>query len=328
MLPRRPLAVAVALGACGAGVAAGSTFASFSGATANGGSSFTAAPDWTAPTAAAAAIGKGIGATGYIRRGGTYYVYANATDSGNPASGTASVKADISSLTGGQTAVALVPGSYSAGGQTYGYRSPALTADATVPAGSRAYSLTLTDGAGNTRTQTGLSVTVDNTAPRATDVQGANGGAKAGKLEANDTVAFTFSEPVEPSSILSGWTGAATTVRVKVVNNASGATNDTLQVLDATGATTLPITSTAPNSGLDLGRRNFVSSTVTFSGSTMAMSGSTVTVTLGTPSGATGTVSSPTTLRWTPSAAVTDLAGNALSPTTAVSESGGADVDF
>ena len=55
-------------------------------------------------------IGKTVGGvTGFIRQGGTYYVYATvATDTGNPASGIASVKANVEGVTTGQTAVALV----------------------------------------------------------------------------------------------------------------------------------------------------------------------------------------------------------------------------
>ena len=87
-----------------------------------------------------------------------YYAYAGATDTGNPASGVASLTADLSSLSSGQSAVALSGGSYPMQGVTYGYRSgPRL---ATSAAGSYTYSMTSTDNAANTRVQTGFPATV------------------------------------------------------------------------------------------------------------------------------------------------------------------------
>src|SRR5207244_3365001 len=68
-------------------------------------------------------------------------------------------------LTAGQSSVALTPGSYAAGGVTYGYRSSPLTADSPLAEGSTSYSVTATDNAGKPTTNSGFSVTVDNTAP-------------------------------------------------------------------------------------------------------------------------------------------------------------------
>ena len=45
---------------------------------------------------------------GFIRQGGTYYVYANVTDGGCAPSGIATVRANVSTVTTGSTAVALV----------------------------------------------------------------------------------------------------------------------------------------------------------------------------------------------------------------------------
>ena len=86
----------------------------------------------SAPSASASVIAKPQGGTaGYVTlESATYYVYANVADSGNPASGIASVKANVSNVTSGQTAVALVAGSYTVDGVSYNYRS--------VPADSRA----------------------------------------------------------------------------------------------------------------------------------------------------------------------------------------------
>ncbi|HEX8855049.1 MAG TPA: hypothetical protein VF752_05560 [Thermoleophilaceae bacterium] len=316
-----------ALAGIGLGAPGAPTFSSFSATTASSGSSFSAAADWTAPSASASVIGKSSGGvTGYVRPSGTYYVYANVADSGNPASGVSSVKADVSSVTTGQTAVALSQGSYAAGGQTFNYRSAQLTASA-LPAGTKSYTPSLTDSAGNSTTQSGFSVVMDSTGPSASGVQTANGGATVGKAEAGDTVTFTFNEPIEPLSILSGWSGSATAVSVRIANNTSGSTNDTLQVLASGTTTVLPLTSTAANTGLDLGGKSYVTADVTFNSSSMQVSGNSVVVTLGTPSGATGTGSAGT-MKWTPNAATTDRAGNVLSPVTAVSETGTSDAEF
>ncbi len=97
----------------------------------------------------------------YIRQGGTCYVYANASDVGFPQSGVATVTANVSSITTGSTAVALVSGSYTINGVTYGYRSALLTANTTLTAGSKTISFTATDQAGLAGSLNGHVVTVD-----------------------------------------------------------------------------------------------------------------------------------------------------------------------
>ena len=107
---------------------------------------------------------------GFVAAGGQYYVYANASDGG---SGLASVTADVSSITSGQTAVPLGTGTYTVGGITYGYRSAALTATVGI-SGSRSYTGTATDRVGRSRTST-ASVSVDSTAPSGAITVPANG---------------------------------------------------------------------------------------------------------------------------------------------------------
>jgi hypothetical protein len=99
--------------------------------------------------------------TGAIKPGGTYYVYASATDDGNPASGVATETADMSLITPGGSSASLRPGAYSVGGVAYTHRSSLLTAETSLAAGPRTYSITSRDAAGNTRTQSGYSVLVD-----------------------------------------------------------------------------------------------------------------------------------------------------------------------
>jgi Bacterial Ig-like domain (group 3) len=55
--------------------------------------------------------------------------------------------------------------SCSAGGVAHGYASAATTANASLSAGSKTYTLTATDNAGNTFTTGNQTVVVDNTAP-------------------------------------------------------------------------------------------------------------------------------------------------------------------
>ena len=321
----RPALVAATLAAVLLGASAlarQSVWGNFTSTAPNPGNSITAAADFLAPTASASAIGKTAGGiVGQIKKGGTYYVYANATDTGNPASGVSTVTANVSSITSGSTAVALSADSFSAGGVSYGYRSVALTAGSSLAAGSYSYSLMLKDVAGNSKTESGFTVTVDNTVPTGTDVQTANGGSIAGRADAGDKITFTFSSEIDPNSILSGWNSGSTNVVVRLNN----ATNDTVTIYNATNATQLPLGS------INLGRSDYTTANITFgatgTASSMMMSGNTITITLGTQSAAATTAAATGTMTWTPSASATDAGGNAVS-TTAVTESGAADKEF
>ncbi len=103
-------------------------------------------------------------AAGWVRKSGAYYVYANVADS---VSGVYTVKADVSTLTSGQTALSLTActTSCTVGGVTYAYKSASKTAGSTLAAGAVAYTLTIVDKANNSATRTGFSTTADNTAP-------------------------------------------------------------------------------------------------------------------------------------------------------------------
>ncbi len=313
--------------------------AAFTASTENGGNIITAAADFRAPQVTAVAIGKTAGgASGFVKQGGGYFVYANVTaDTGNPASGLATVTANVANITVGPTAVPLVAGSYSAGGVSYGYRnSTALNTDAALIAGSKTFTVTATDTAANSAGLEGA-VTVDNTAPTGTDVQTTNAGTN-GFAEQGDSIVFSFSEPVEPESVLAGWNGAATPVVVRLIDNGLlglPLANDAVQIYNAANSTLLPLGT------VDLGRGDYAAGLLggnakfgaTGTASTMTMSGSTVTVVLGTFSttaligperttaGGTGTMS------WTLVATPFDRAANAMS-TAAAGESGGADKEF
>ena len=336
---RPVLALAVGLGLAALALAAVPVaLGAFSSRAENPGNVITAANDFRAPQVTAVAVGKSAGgATGFVKQGGSYFVYANvAADTGNPASGIAGVKADVGALTAGATAVELTAGAFTAGGVSYGYRSAALSAGTPIAEGARGFTVSATDNAGNSA-GLGGAVTVDNTAPKASDVQTANGGSN-GLAEQGDSVTLTFSEPVEPGSILAGWSGSATSVVVRIADNSLlglGLGNDVVQVFNAANTTALPL------GKVDLGRTDYATGLVGGSikfgasgtASTMTMSGSTVTIVLGTYEGEgllgsnRAAAAGSGTMTWTPTATPYDRAANAMS-TTAVGESGAADRDF
>lgn len=132
--------------------------AAFADNTVQATSTFGAAPDWVAPLVGSTTIAKTIGyLAGSIKQGGLYYVYAN----GNPASGVATTgeTANVTTVTPAGSAVILVAGSHSIGGVAYTHRSASLLATTPLSAGSKGYSITSLDVAGNTRLQTGYAVT-------------------------------------------------------------------------------------------------------------------------------------------------------------------------
>jgi hypothetical protein len=308
----RRLLFAAMLALAALGAAVGVSFAAFSATTANSGNSFSARPDFVPPNATSSVIVRqGGGVAGYVRQGGSYYVYANVSDTGNPASGTASVTTDVSAFDSGQTAAPLASGSYATAGQTYNWRSNLLTANGTVSAGTYNYTLALADNAANSQVQTGLSVIFDNTAPTGSNIQATSGGT-AGEIDVGDALTFTYSEPMDPTTILAGWDGSATTVAVTITAGNS-----------ATYSTNVALGSVA------LGQRAYNGTGVgaTFS-ATMTMSGSNVTVTLASQtSGGSSRTMTANAMVWTPSTSATDRAGNACSGASA-SESGGSDADF
>lgn len=337
-----PRALARGLAVLVAAVAVASTLdvalAAFGSQTANGGNSVTAASDYRAPVVTAATIGKASGGvSGFVKQGGGYHVYANvAADTGSPASGIAAVTADLGNLISGATAVALVPGSYSVDGVSYGYRSgTAQTANAVLSEGVKGFTVTAVDVAANANVGNG-SATVDNTPPLATDVQTVNGGGTAGLAEAGDSVRLTFSEPIDPQSIVAGWNGGATNLVVRLVDSTLlGLGADAIQFYNAANTTALPL------GQVQLGRSDYLavglSGNVRFGASgtpsTMAFAGNTLVVTLGTYNStllvdpAVTTAAGNGTMAWTPVATPYDRAQNTLSTVTAT-ESGAADRDF
>ena len=275
--------------------------------------------DVTAPTVSSAVIAKSAGGVGgFIKQGGQYYVYANPIDLGSPTSGLSTVRANVSAITTGATNVSLSLGVYTVEGVVYTHRSAIQTANNPLTAGSKNFTITATDIAGNASSPS-FSVTVDNTAPTATDVQTTNvGGGTDGKAETGDTITFTYSETLDPYSILAGWNGSSTAVTVRLRNSGGG---DRFEIWNGLNLTQLPLGLTRLN------RTDYTTATVNFLTSTMVRSGSTITITLGLPSGATTTAAASAAMTLTPSATATDRAANASS-TAVATETGAADKDF
>ena len=205
--------------------------------------------------------------------------------------------------------------------------------------GSDSFTYTANDGTTNGNTAT-VTIT-DNIKPTAVDVQATNtSGGPVSELNPNDTITFTFSEPIDPNSIVAGWNGTGSqNVVIRVLDTGilglpTGP--DRLEVYNATNSAPLPLGS------VNLGRADYVRAAVGFglidfgatgTPSTMTISGNTVTIVLGTyreEGFAEGTIAAGTgTMTWNPTAALKDFAGNTLANTSATeSNQGQADRDF
>jgi hypothetical protein len=287
--------------------------AAFTAGTANKANTFSTAADWVVPALTLTSPANGSftndatptlsGAAG-VATGDATTVTARLY-SGASATGTAlqTRAATRSGATWTTTATTLADATY--------------TAQATQP-----------DSAGNTATTTANSFTVDTVTPTPTMISTANGGATAGLLEAGDSITFTYSEPILPTSVLTTFSGASATVSVRFFNTAS---RDGFTVLDSAYAANLKLDNgTVSTAGVDL-LAQFVKGTATVP-ATMRRSadGSSFTVVLGAvpssvvpnkPAGARN-------MGWGVKAGPTDRAGNALTvPATDIAETD-SDVDF
>lgn len=304
--------------------ASGGIWGAFSGKTTNAGSEIRTVADYVAPAATFAVLQKSEGGVpGFIRPGGSARALAVVADSGRPSSGIASVTANADGV--GTFATLLANGT-SVEGRTYNYVSPNVGVSSTYTNGTFTFGLDLRDGAGNAAAQTGFPVTVDGTAPTATDIRAVNkSGGIAGRPETGDQVEFTYSEEMESNSYLSGWNGSATNVVAFIDANGGASNRNLLSIRNAANNATLPLGS------VDLGSKNYVAGDRTFgasgTASTMVRSAGLVTVTLGTASGTTSTVNNGGSLVWTPNATATDRAGNPAT-TTARTGSNGSGRDF
>ena len=297
-------------------------------------SSQTVTVDNTAPTIGTTTIAKSSGTglylNGRIKPSSGYYVYANVTDA---SSGVDTVTANVNNITSGSTAVAMTSGSFSVNGTSYNYRSASLTSGALANGATPTYAITGTDNAVNSTTLSTPTVTIDSTAPTAnttTKVAATNQTGTVSKPDVGDRIVYTYSEQIDPESILAGWTGASTNVTVRINNNTacpgSANANDNVTIFNTSNATQANI------GCVDLLTTAYVTANVTFGQtgsttlSTMSQSGNAITVTLGSTTGTTVTTTGTRNMIWWPSASAFDAAGNAET-TTSQAETD-ADTDF
>jgi large repetitive protein len=133
------------------------------------------------------------------------------------------------------------------------------------------------------------------------DIQTTSGGGPRGKPWAGDAVVFTFASPPDPSLILAGWDGSATTVTLRITDNGK---NDILTILNV-----------AALGSVQLGGDYVDKKTVNVPGSTMTLAGNVLKVVLGAPSVQSFAQQKTGTMIWT-------------TPSGAATESGPADNEF
>jgi hypothetical protein len=197
----------------------------------------------------------------------------------------------------------------------------------TVADGDYDFRAVVADNAGNQTISTTLTRHVDN-APSAVDVSAANGAGTTNRPDAGDVVTFKFSEPIDPTTVESGWNGALKSGITFTIAR-SGNKNEPVTITD--GAATL-------NVGPYNLKANFLGGSTTslaFPNSSIQISGSNLIVTLGgaatfspaPPTGAYATAPGAADMTWTGSTALKDLTGHAIPASSSGDESDG-DADF
>jgi hypothetical protein len=310
---RLPVAAfAAAAFACAQAIPA--TSSSFTATTGNSGNLITAASSWGPPTVGTRVAQKSLGgAANSIRPGGTFYVYANVTDTDTISSVTASV-ANIATV----SSASMTAGSYTVAGTSYNYRSALLTAKSTLSTTSYTWSLTATNAGGYTSSAASSTVSVNATTFDAADFAWDDGGSTTGRFEPGETVRWVFERDGEPDSIVAGWDGSPMDVRFVLADKTpAGTTQDAVGLMSSTSSTLLPVGKVL------LGASDFAASgaVIYFNGSTMTVSGNALIVTLGTWDAAASskTVITWTPFAWIPDATPWDLFGNIATTTTATS---------
>jgi hypothetical protein len=157
-----------------------------------------------------------------------------------------------------------------------------------------------------------LTITIDTTAPAPTSVVLANGSGTAAMIDAGDTGTITYSEEMRPSTFCSTWADNSTTQTL---------TNVTITIGDSGGNDLLNISTASCTFGLGTwGLGDYVggggATSATFVNSTVTWNptAKTLTVTIGTLN-TFNTIKTGVSQRaqeYTPNAARTDLAGNAI----------------
>ena len=232
--PRRRLLVPVTIGLV-LGLSGGA-LAAFAATTTNGPNRFIAAADWEAPhvtrtssrrrsdTSAARSAGRAVLRLRADRRrreptGGRRHGHDRRVDFSN----------------GGAT-VTMEAGAFAEQGVPYNHRSTLRNSMNGMANGIRTYTITMSDVAVpvHTQTQTGFTVTIDNTTPVPVQWTAVNkAGGIAGRAEQGDIVTYTWSEPIDPESLVPGWNGGSPTVVTARLSRGGGGNNTRFRLRNA-----------------------------------------------------------------------------------------------
>jgi chitinase len=178
---------------------------------------------------------------------------------------------------------------------------------------------TQADSSSQTGTSAAVTFAVDATRPTAVSVAATNkAGGTAGKIEAGDTITFTYSEVITAASVWSTWDGSSTNVKLRF----SGSGNDTFTVLDMNSAANINLGSVATNADyVNVNPTTFTSTIV------RSADGTSIIVTLGTPANVQNAANVGRNMSWTVGAGITDLYGNTIATPATYNETDSA-VDF
>ena len=189
---------------------------------------------------------------------------------------------------------------------------------ASLSDGTYTVTVTQTDAAGNVGTSDAVTFTVDTTAPTATNLTTTNGATgPAGLFDLDDTITFTYSEAMDPASIVTGWDGTGTQA---VMLNFTNGTTDTLAITNAGATVHL---ASAINLNATYLKKNWATT-----GVLTRTSATSYTVKFDVTPGnnvATKVPAGGANIAWTPDTAAKDLAGNAAPSTTFTQTDNGVD---
>ncbi|MHA7243984.1 Ig-like domain-containing protein [Paeniglutamicibacter antarcticus] len=259
-------------------------------------------------------------------------------DPGSYLSGTVTLRADANSTAGiSNVRIQTAP----AGTTTWTTRCTVNTSPSTCPWSTTGVTdglydvrAVLLDSAGKeTVSATVSNRRVDNSPLRAADIQSINGSGIAGRVDAGDTLSFSYSQQVNLASVTPGWNGAPIPVTVRLRDGkllSQGGKSDTIDIQRAGSSVNLGSVNTkgdfARNSRTIYFDGTMKTSTVTINGIPRSI----VTVTVGNVtygSNSLRTNTNSANMVWTPTTAVKNTNG-AASSTTPVTESGSLDRDF
>lgn len=205
---------------------------------------------------------------------------------------------------------------------------------ATVVDGFYDFRAALLDGGGTTTTSAIVSARrVDNLLLRGIDVQAANGGTTVARVEIGDSISFTYSEVVDPTSLIAGWAGGTQSAAIRVRDGGLltpklGATDDTLDVFTTTTLGTAVKLGSVNLRGdyIKTGKTAVYNATIS---AATVNNQTVVTLRFGSLASGSGirTAGGTPSMVWTPAATARDLASNPCS-TTPATETGTLDKDF